>query len=259
MPGILITGGTGRLGRALTTRLLQLGYEPFVLSSKQNSLLPPGVKVVYGDLTDASSLQNLKDHELIIHCASNPLHFKSVDVDGTKNLLHALKGGRTKHFIYVSIVGVDKSNNPYYLAKHRAESLVINSGIEWTILRATQFHDFVLNMFIKPFHNRESSTIQIPAGLRFQSVDIGDVVSQLIEVMQAPPTKSIKSIVGPETLTIEEMAERYIDVLGSNSRISTKLLEDGLYSLFRSGANLGSGETTGKISWRSFLENLKQS
>lgn len=205
---------------------------------------------IKGDLTTRTSLQNLGDYEVVVHCASNPLHFKSVDVDGSVNLLQALHKHQPQHFIYVSIVGVDRSVNPYYLAKREVEKMIMEAGFNWSILRATQFHDFVFDMFIKPFDHAVIAPIQIPAGLVFQSVDLSDVVTSLIEIIQHPPTQSIHTMVGPERLTIEDMTYTYLEVFNRNTRVDDIPMVGELYTLFRSGVNMGTSERKGKISWR---------
>lgn len=258
MSRILITGGTGRLGSVLTNQLLQLNHDVYVLSSQEHSTLPVPIKIIKGDLTTMASLQYLGDYEVVVHCASNPLHYRSVDVDGSINLLRALHKHQPQHFIYVSIVGVERSINPYYLAKREVEKMIMDVGFNWSILRATQFHHFVLNMFIKPFDHPTNDTIVIPAGLVFQSVDLSDVVASLIEIIQHPPTQSISTIVGPERLTIEDMTQDYLEVFNLDASVDAIPMEGELYMLFRSGTNLGTGERKGKISWRTYLENLKQ-
>jgi uncharacterized protein YbjT (DUF2867 family) len=151
---ILITGGTGTLGRAVIKQLTGTEHTIKTISTKENPELYDGVKMVVADLTKPESLPvTINDAAMIIHCASNPLNAKVVDLEGTRNLLAAIDKTRVKHFIYISIAGVDKSQFPYYMVKHKVEQLIEAAGIPFTILRATQFHDFVLYRMIKSFDN----------------------------------------------------------------------------------------------------------
>ena len=80
---------------------------------------------------------------VIVHCASDPLRPR-VDIEGTGNLLQAARTAGTSHLVHPSIVGIDRVPYRYYQAKLQAERLLQASGLPWTILRATQFHQLVL-------------------------------------------------------------------------------------------------------------------
>ena len=78
----------------------------------------------------------------VVHCASDPRK-PDDDLDAAVQLLLAARAADVPHLVYVSIVGVDPVPYAYYKAKHRVEEIVEDGGVPWTILRATQFHDFV--------------------------------------------------------------------------------------------------------------------
>lgn len=130
---ILVTGGTGLLGRGVTDRLRATDHEARVLSRSGR----PGT--VRGDLLTGESIKAaVRGVDVIVHCASSPFRkTRRVDVEGTERLLRAAERAGVSHFVYVSIVGVDR--NPYYSyyrAKLDAESMVERSGVPWTILTA---------------------------------------------------------------------------------------------------------------------------
>ncbi len=142
MKKVLITGGTGTLGREIINQLTRNDFQISVLSSKDKPELPKTVEVLTGDLTDPASLPNaISETDVILHCASNPMNPWVVDVTGTYNLIKAIRPDRLKHFIYISIVGVDQSDYPYYQAKYEVEKMIIASGLPYSVLRATQFPD----------------------------------------------------------------------------------------------------------------------
>jgi len=255
MQKIVVTGGTGTLGRHVVNQLLARNCDVYVLSSQDNPIVPDWAKVVKGNLVTGEGLQNLRDANIIIHCASNPKDAQNTDVIGTGNLLKALDKTKICHFINVSIVGVDKTDYPYYKAKTAAESLVSQSGIPFTTLRATQFHDLVLNM-TRSFEI-DDENILVPAGMKFQSIDVNEVALRLAELTEEQPSGLLPDIGGPEVLTIEEMVKTWLDVTGKTYSIKAESIEGPRYELFRSGVNLCPDNKYGSNTWRRFLESFQ--
>jgi len=113
---VLLTGGTGQLGRMLLNELnTQHLFVSFLTGGKafpSNS----GMKVINADLTDYTSLSGAlsHDYDVVVHCASDPRESDMVDVEGTRNLLKAVGNTNVKNFIYISIVGIDKAAYLYY-------------------------------------------------------------------------------------------------------------------------------------------------
>ncbi len=137
MSAILVTGGTGALGRHVVSALRQRGEEPRVLSRR------PGAGTHVGDLTSGAGVDDAtRGAELIIHAASDfRRRFGKVDIGQTQRLVAAARDAR--HLLYVSIVGIDSIPYPYYRYKLECERVVAASGIPYTILRATQFHELL--------------------------------------------------------------------------------------------------------------------
>src|SRR6476659_4477846 len=120
MAAILVTGATGTLGRAVVHLLLARGHTVRALSRQATATLPSGAELVVGDLIQDTRLaEALAGVEAIIHCASDPRHVQTTDVEGTRHLLKLLDAeqGALPHLIYPSIVGIDRSAYPYYQAK----------------------------------------------------------------------------------------------------------------------------------------------
>lgn len=252
---ILITGGTGTLGREILQQLLEKGRAVSVLTSKSNPNLPLQAKIHQGNLTDQSTLhQPVSDVEVIIHCASNSLDPQHVDINGTKNLLSVIQKGKLKHFIYISIVGVDKSDFPYYKAKFEVEKMIETSGLPYTIVRATQFHDLVLNRIIRQA-DTGASRLVIPAHMRFQTIDIREVAAKVLSLADEGPANSTLSIGGPEVLSLEEMAETYLQIANKEMQIATNP-DDTSFAAFKTGVNLCPDQKFGKISWRAHVQHV---
>ena len=254
MASILVTGGTGKLGRQIVRQLCYQGLDVGILTTRANIDLSSGAKVYVGDLIDRASLSRaVEDASVVIHCASNPGDPHTVDLEGTKNLLQSLDRLRVQNFIYVSIAGVDKADYPYYRIKSDVEKIVRDSGVPWSVLRATQFHDLVLERLIKPFDRGDGMPLTIPAGMRFQTIDIRDVANRLQKLALGEASGSTTTIGGPEILTIEKMARTYLQVLGRKEDVEPQLLTSEFYNLFRSGININPEWSAGTITWETYL------
>lgn len=256
MEKILVTGGTGLLGSEVVRQLLSLGSGVGVLSSKSDAEAPVGAVVFRGDLRSGAGLKEaLAETRTVIHCASNFSSFKDTDIAGTANLLEAMDRDRPPHLVYISIVGVDKSAYPYYVAKRTVEEMILGSGVPCTILRTTQFHHFVLNM-IRTVLDSGNEIALVPDGIRFQSVDIKEVAGELIRISDAAPGGLLPEVGGPEILRFEDMFEGYLRVSGSLRPWKVFPVEGLRYDNFRTGVNIVDDRRWGKITWKEFLKSI---
>src|SRR5439155_8289458 len=160
MGTVLVTGGTGTLGRAVVRRLRDEGRGVRVLSRRAR-----GDGVVTGDLrTGAGLAKAVRDVDVVVHCATDR-RFGRTDVAGTDQLIEAARAAGGPHLVFISIVGVDRVPYGYYQRKLAAERHIEASGLPYTILRATQFHDLVLavlRVLARP------PVMPLPAGLSDQ-------------------------------------------------------------------------------------------
>jgi uncharacterized protein YbjT (DUF2867 family) len=175
---ILVTGGNGTLGRAVVARLLAGGHEVRVLSRRPRSASAPAqVGWGTGDLVSGEGLADaVTGVGVVVHCASDPRRPRRVDVHGTANLLRAARAAGTPHLVDISIVGVDRVPYRYYRAKLQAERMTQTSGLGWTILRATQFHQLVL---LVAQGLARLPVIPVPAATSFQPIDAAEVADRL--------------------------------------------------------------------------------
>src|SRR6185312_5562726 len=146
---VLVTGGTGTLGRLVVPRLRDAGRAVRVLTRGER---PPedGVAYVTGDLTTGQGVDAAVDGaEVIVHCAGTT----TGDGEKTETLVRAAARAGMPHLVYISVVGadrvpvvsrVDRAMFGYFASKRAAEDVVAGSGLPWTTLRATQFHDLML-------------------------------------------------------------------------------------------------------------------
>jgi uncharacterized protein YbjT (DUF2867 family) len=256
MTRVLVTGGTGRLGREVVARLLAREHSAGVLSHHAHPVVPQGVELFQGDLATGVGLREaVAGVDAIIHCASSPRSALQADVEGTRLLLQAARESGTPHIVYISIVGIDRSDYPYYRAKLETERVIEQAGLPWTILRATQFHDLVLG-FIQSFGADRLAEVPVAGGMRFQSIDVGEVADRLVMLMEEReqgPGGRVPDMGGPEVRTIEDMTEAYLGIRGRKATIREERMPDELFDVFRSGINLCPDHADGKISWEAFL------
>jgi len=167
------------------------------------------VSQAVGDLaTGAGIPEAVADMDVIVHAASNSRNAGAVDVEGTQRLLDVARTAGVKHLLYVSIVGVDRIPFTYYQRKLAVERMIAESGVPFSILRATQFHsfvDFLLNEASKyPF------MMPIPSGFFVQSVAVEEVAARLCRAVDDGPSGRLRDFGGPEVLPVEEAASAWI-------------------------------------------------
>jgi uncharacterized protein YbjT (DUF2867 family) len=240
MRRILVTGGTGTLGRVLVGQLAAAGHEVRVLSRK------PGHYT--GDLSTGAGLAEAVDGtEVIVHCASDPRHWQ-VDIDGTRRLVEAARAAGAAHLVYVSIVGVDRIPFGYYRAKLATEKVVEESGLPWTILRATQFHNLIAAV-AKVL--TKSPVVPVPEGVSFQPCDVREVAARLVELAGGPAAGRVPDFGGPEIRTTAELFNSY-----RRRRVIVPIpLPGRVFRALRSGANLAPDRRDGRITFEQFLSS----
>jgi uncharacterized protein YbjT (DUF2867 family) len=202
---LLITGGTGTLGRPTVAALREGGLEPRILSRR------PGTRHVVANLQSGTGLaEALAGVDTVLHLATN----QRSDVRATQNLVHAARAEGVQHLVYLSIVGVDAVPLGYYRAKLACEQLIADSGVPHTILRATQFHDFVAGFFRAQRRLPRVTTFDVP----FQPISTDAVAARLVELVSAAPAHGrVDDLGGPETLPMAELARQWLEARGATS------------------------------------------
>lgn len=245
---ILVTGGTGTLGRAVVARLAAAGQDPVVLSRRRAA--PAGVHARWrvGDLDSGEGLdQALAQTGTVIHCASSS---DERDVAASRNLLEAAHRAGTPHLVYISIVGIDRMSLNYYRAKLEVEHLVEESGLPWTILRATQFHEFVLWFFTT---QRRLPVLAAPARVSVQPVEVGEVADRLVELAFGQPSGRVPDMGGPQVRPVAEFARSYLTATGSRRPVLPVPAPGKVMREFRQGEHLAPGHATGRRTFDDFL------
>lgn len=258
MRDILVTGGAGKLGAVVVAKLAAQGLQARILTHSGAASPVAGAEVVVGDLTTGSGLAAaLAGIRVVIHAASNSQQAQAVDVDGARHLLAAAQAnGLQPHIINVSIVGVDRATTPYYMAKAAADTLVRQSGLPWTTLRATQFHGFIAGL-LRSLGIDTQAEVATPEGVRLQSIDMGEVAARLVALAQGEPLRAIEEMGGPQVLTLEEMASAYLSVRGRAATVRPAPIHGSPWDGFRNSAILTPDHAVGVVTWEQYLRRLK--
>jgi uncharacterized protein YbjT (DUF2867 family) len=251
-PPILVTGGTGTLGRQVTSRLQEAGREVRVLSRRAHEHRD-GLVFVTGDLATGEGVTAaVQGAGTIVHCASS----QKGDAAATRNLVRAAREASSEtappHLVYISIVGVDRFPRMYFKAKLEAEGVITASGLPWTILRATQFYDLILSGAARL---AKLPVIPVPAGFVTQPVDSGEVATRLAGLALGEPRGRAPDMAGPQVLGFADLIRLYLSATGRRPRPVVPVWIPGIGPI-RAGAMYprpGTEVTLGHRTWTDFL------
>jgi len=202
---IVVIGGTGLIGSKTVPILRQGGHEVVAASPKSgvNSITGEGLKETMAgaqvviDLTNSPSFEDKAVLEFFQTSGRN---------------LHAAEAATgVRHHVALSIVGIDRSpDNGYFRAKVAQEKLIVAYGIPYTIIRATQFLEFLGAIAAS---STDGSTVRLSPGL-FQPIAADDVAAIVADVALAAPRNGIVEIAGPERAPFNEVVARYLKAVG---------------------------------------------
>ncbi len=251
---ILVTGASGGLGRELIVRLLDGGYSIRAMSRKPPPPSSnPKLEWVQADLERGETLAKPLDGiGAVIHAASSPFsRTRQVDVFGTRRLMEEAKKAGVHHFVYISIVGIDRIPFPYYRHKVSAEQAVMAGGVPWTILRATQFHTLLGEFFIPTLFRFPGGFL--PTDFKFQPIDTGEVADQLAVCLRQGASGRLPDIGGPKVHTLGDLTHGWMQAAGKVKRIRHVNLPGDAAAAFRQGFNTAPENAVGKIAWEDWL------
>src|SRR5262249_5309660 len=198
---IVVIGGSGLIGTKVVNNLRQRGHE--VVAGSPST----GVNTITGEgLTDT-----LAGAQVVVDLANAPVWEDKAVLEffetSGRNLLAAEAAADVRHHVAVSIVGTDRMpDNGYFRAKVAQEKLIEKSGIPYTIIRSTQFLEFIKGIADS---SADGNKVRIPPGL-FQPIAADDVAAIVAEVALAAPRNGIVEIAGPERGPFNEIIARYL-------------------------------------------------
>lgn len=192
--------------------------------------------------------------EVVVHAASAAAEItriKKTDIEGTHRLVREAEKAGLKHIVYISIVGVDRIDYGYYRAKLAAEDAIRAGGVPWSIVRATQFHEFVDRILRA---TAKGPFVFVPKGMSDQPVAGSEVAEVLTALATAPPTHSINDFGGPDILTTDELARTWLRRRGEHRRVVRVPIPGKAGPGFRAGFHLAPGGHRGRQTWTDWLE-----
>jgi uncharacterized protein YbjT (DUF2867 family) len=208
---IVVIGGTGLIG-SKTVPILREGRHEVVAASPKS-----GVNTITGEgLREA-----LAGAQVVIDLANSPsFEDKAVmeffEASG-RNLLPAEAAAGVRHHVALSIVAIDRTDNGYFRAKAAQEKLIKASSIPYTIVRATQFMEFLGGIADSA---ADRNIVKLPPIL-FQPIAADDVCAIVAEVALAAPRNGIVEIAGPDRAPFNEIVARYLKAVGDPRRVVT--------------------------------------
>jgi uncharacterized protein YbjT (DUF2867 family) len=196
---IVVIGGSGLIGSKLVTKLREQGHE--AIAASPNS----GVNTVTGEgLAEA-----LKGASVVVDVTNSPSWEDAAVLKffgtSTRNLLTYEAAAGVGHHVALSVVGTDRlSESGYFRAKIAQEKLIKESSIPYSIVRATQFFEFLKGLADISF---EGGKVHLPPVL-FQPMAADDVASGVASIAVGPPVNGIIEIAGPEEFRVDELVRR---------------------------------------------------
>ena len=245
---ILITGGTGLLGRQVLPLLHGHAHRVRVLS-RSAAPLPAGVEHVAQDLGSTDGLtEALAGMDTVLHLAGGA----SGDDQTTQHLVAAAEQQRVSHLVQISVVGADAMPIGYFGMKARAEQIVTTSAVPHTIVRVAQVNDLLLRAVRAMV---KVPVVPAPRGLRAQPVDVREVAAHLVALTMAAPAGRVPDLVGPQVHEMTDLLRSYAEAAGKRRLFLPLRLPGKVGVAYREGRNLasGAGATVAVRSWTDFL------
>ena len=205
---VAVAGGTGLIGRMVVAAVRAQGHEPVVLSRARGTDLLLGDGLA-GALTDTEAIIDVANSGSTRARAAREF-FETT----TTNLLAAGSAVGVKHHLALSIVGVDRVPWGYYRAKARQEELVAASSVPWTLLRATQFHEFPVQLLART----PGPVVPVPR-MRSATVAAREVAARLVELVVAGPQGRAPDMSGPEIHAMPDLARRVLQADGRHATV----------------------------------------
>lgn len=202
---IVVAGATGTLGAQLVTAVRAAGHEPSPISRSHGVDVLSGVGLAEAlsgaaAVIDATSRQTMSSR-------------KSIEFFGTvtRNLLEAEDAARVPHHVAISIVGAAGIAANYYAGKAVQEELVMAQSGGWSLLRTTQFHDFVKQLI----GFGRVGPVQAVPNMVSQPVDVREVADELVAIATGEPRGLQPDLAGPEVVRMADLTRRYLAATGS--------------------------------------------
>jgi len=225
--GIVVTGANGFVGKNLRNFLHKNKINVLGISRKNFRKHASEVKITSTNLLEPKLQTKLKNYDALVHLIgigrqSSKSTFEEINLNLTKNVIKVCKNAGIQKIIFISGLGVSKNNqSDYFISKYNAEREIINSGLDYTIFRAsyimgkTDYLTKALSMQMK------KGTISIPGSgkYRLQPIFVLDVAKIILEaVLEKKFSKKIIDLVGPQKISFED----FVKLFAKNTGVKIK-------------------------------------
>ncbi len=265
MSSICVAGGTGQVGREVVRLAVAAGHRVSVFSRH----VPPAGSPVHvdgatyfaGDVTTGEGLEAaMAGADVVIDCLEGQFgKAQKQFADGGARLLAAAHTSGVPRAVMLSIINCDLSSFPYYVSKADKERKYAGAPLETVVVRATQFHSLVAGVFAA---GSRVGLIPVFKGVDFQTISPADVAAVLLEEALSdslPSLHHLRTVGGPEVLSMRALAGSWKAVTGARGLILTVPLPGSMGAFLRSGHNLAPEKALGAETFVSWLEKRRES
>lgn len=241
---VAVAGGTGAVGTHVVAVLAERGHEPVVLTRHRGVDVTTGAGLPAA-LAGADALVDVVSVATLAGRTSERFFRAS-----TTHLLRAAAAAGVPHVVALSIVGIDASPGGYYAGKVVQEQLIEAGPVPWTILRATQFHEFAAQVAARA---RVGPVVAVP-DMRTQPVAAREVAERLAELVEAGPAARVPDLAGPRAERLGDLVRAYLRATGSRAAVLPLALPGRTWSGRRAGVLLpGPGAVLGRQPFDAWL------
>ena len=229
---VLVTGGTGFVGRHVVRALVARGFLPRLLVRVGSEDRIPGdirsaCRITPGDATDPESVENaVQGTSAIVQLAgivrefpARGITFERVHVKATRNLVTAARRWEVPRYVHVSALGARPGDpSAFFDSKGRSEEIVRNSELRWTIIRPSAVFgpgDRFIDTLIRLLRRSPVAAVPGDGGVRFRTVHVEDVAAAIGDAVSRPRTEGRSiDLGGPETLSLDDIVDAVCAALG---------------------------------------------
>ena len=215
---IVVAGASGFVGKNLRSFLHENKLNVLAISRKNFRKYPSEVKIISTNLSDPKLQSKLKNYDALINLIgigrqTPKSTFEEINLNLTKNVIKICKNAGIKKIIFISGLGVSRSNkSDYFVSKYKAEREIINSGLDYTIFRASYIigkTDYLTKALSKQM---KKGVIIIPGSgkYRLQPISVADVAKITLEAINEKKfSKKILDLVGPQKMSFEDFVKLF--------------------------------------------------